>query len=100
MLTSRTPKVTGGSQRRSTTRSRSSGPSPSSIVFVRASTFVQVAEQDVGTFGLRGAHLARAVAVAGVRRVGLESATPGPLPTCPDLLGPDELGDVVVLAPG
>ena len=77
MLTRRTPSVTGGSQRLSTTRSRSSGGNAREHL-VRAAHGVEVVEQILPVAGLYLSHLFGRVAVAGVRRVGRRARSARP----------------------
>ena len=91
MLTSRTPSVTGGSHRRSTTRSRSPGVSSARNGFVRGVHRVEVLEERLGPLGrVPGAPARRCARIPcswGRRRAELRR----PSVVHPDLIGREEL---------
>ena len=100
MLTRRTPKVTGGIPAPVDHTIEVVGRQTSEHGRGAALDLVQVGEQHLRALRPDGLDLPGAVAVARVGRVGLEPETARPVPARPDLLGAEQLGDVVVLHPG
>ena len=100
MLTSRTPRVTGGSQRSSTTRSRSSGRE--SFEHGRG-TALHLAPDSRGA-PLRSPagrwRLPRRCGRSPCWRDPARARCGCPVPTDPDLFGAEQLRDVMVLHPG
>ena len=99
-LTSRTPRVTGGSQRSSTTRSRSSAASAREVADRLLVHGREVRRQQVGV-GAHLRHVGAGVAVADVAgvegQVEAVARSPRAVHTCSSA---GDVGDVVVLHPG
>ena len=98
-LTSLTPRVTGGSKRRSTTRSSASAERPSDVLGRFFEDCVVVAAEQLGS-GFNQGDLVGAVAIADVEDFELQTEQISPTARDPYLFVSCHPCDVVVLDPG
>jgi len=61
---------------------------------------VQVLEEHIRALWSDGQHLIDRVAIASIRRIRVEPEPASPFATDPDLVGAEEIGDMVVLDSG